>query len=155
MSASTRTIQQPLGFGQLGAALAVVALAIIVATLVAFGSMGSAKTNVSPAVGAPPPAVIDHGWSQAGTSMGPAAGAPPAVIDHGWSQAGTTPAAVSDDDGRKGIPFTPGVTVRPGYAGDPGYAPRSSGGTAKPGFQGDPGYAPRISTQKNPRLGGP
>ena len=67
MSASTRTIQQPLGFGQIGAALAVVAMAIIVAALVAFGSMGAAKTEVTPAVGAPP-AVIDHGWSQAGTS---------------------------------------------------------------------------------------
>ena len=133
MSASTRTIQQPLGFGQIGAALAVAALAIIVAAIVAFGSMGTAKTDVTPAVGAPPPAVIDHGWSQAGTS----------------------PAAATDDDGRKGIPFTPGVTVRPGYPGDPGYAPRSPGVTVKPGFQGDPGYAPRISTQKNPRLGGP
>ncbi len=68
MSASTRTIQQPLGFGQIGAALAVVAVAIAIAALVAFGSMGAAKTDVTPAVGAPPPAVIDHGWSQAGTS---------------------------------------------------------------------------------------
>jgi hypothetical protein len=106
MSASTRTIQQPLGFGQIGAALAVVALAIVVAALVAFGSMGAAKTDVTPAVGAPPPAVIDHGWSQAGTSTGPAAGAPPAVIGHGWSQAGTSP-------------------TKPGYQADPGFAPRS------------------------------
>ena len=45
MSASTRTLQQPLGFGQIGAALAVVALAIIVAAVVAFGSMGAAKTD--------------------------------------------------------------------------------------------------------------
>ncbi len=109
MSASTRTIQQPLGFGQIGAALAVVAMAIIVAALVAFGSMGAAKTEVTPAVGAPP-AVIDHGWSQAGTSTGPAAGAPPAVIDHGWSQAGTSTSV--DDDGRKGIPFTPGTLAK-------------------------------------------
>jgi hypothetical protein len=106
MSASTRTIQQPLGFGQIGAALAVIALAIMVAALVAFGSMGAAKTDVTPAVGAPP-AVIDHGWSQAGTSTGPAAGAPPAVIDHGWSQAGTS-------------------STKPAYQADPGFAPRSS-----------------------------
>jgi hypothetical protein len=124
MSASTRTIQQPLGFGQIGAALAVVALAIVVAALVAFGSMGAAKTDVTPAVGAPP-AVIDHGWSQAGTSTGPAAGAPPAVIDHGWSQAGTSPATAIDDDGRKGISFTPGASGKSGYQADPGFAPRS------------------------------
>jgi len=54
MSASTRTIQQPLGFGQIGAALAVVALALMVAALVFFGSMGTAKTDVAPAAGAPP-----------------------------------------------------------------------------------------------------
>ena len=105
MSASTRTVQQQtLGTGQLGAALAVVALAIIVAAAIAFGALNAPKADTSPAaVGAPPPAVIDHGWSQAGTSTG-AASTP---VDHGSSEQSM-------------------LVPAPGFRGDPGYAPRSS-----------------------------
>ena len=123
MSASTRTIQQPLGFGQIGAALAVVAVAIVVAALVAFGSMGAVKTDVTPAAGAPP-AVIDHGWSQAGTSIGTAAGAPPAVIDHGWSQAGSSGGLVPPDADDHGSILGTSPS-KPAYQADPGFAPRS------------------------------
>jgi hypothetical protein len=85
MSASTRTVQQQtLGNSQLGAALAVVALAIIVAAAIAFGSLNATKAGpVTPgAIGQPPPAVIDHGWSQAGTSNGVTS----TPVDHGSSE---------------------------------------------------------------------
>ena len=94
MSVSTRTVQQQsLGIGQLGAALVVFAVAILIAVAIAFGSLGATKTDVTPAAGAgAPPVVIDHGWSKAYTSTGNAA--PPAAIDHGSSEssmgAGTT-----------------------------------------------------------------
>ena len=82
MSASTRTVQQPLGIGQLGAALVVLAVAILIAVAIAFGSLGVTKADVTPA--AAPPVVIDHGWSKAYTSTGN--DAPPAAIDHGSSE---------------------------------------------------------------------
>jgi hypothetical protein len=117
MSASTRTVQQPLGIGQLGAGLIAVALVLIVAAALAFGSMAATKPGVVPAaapVGAPP-AVIDHGWSQASSNT--AVGAPPAVIDHGWSEGSS-----------KGA--TP-ITAGNGYRGDQGLAPRSTEGAGK------------------------
>lgn len=62
MSASTRTVQQQaLGTNPLGAALAVVALIIIVAAAIAFGSLGAAKPAVTPAGPAGLPAIgYDH-----------------------------------------------------------------------------------------------
>ncbi len=57
-------------------------LALIVALVFAFG-MRVEKAPVTPAaVGAPPPAVIDHGWSQAGTNKGVQS----TVVDHGSSE---------------------------------------------------------------------
>ena len=77
MSASTRTIQQPLGIRQMGALLMAVALALVVAAAVAFGQLAVSKAPTAPAAGAPP-AFIDHGSrSEIGTS------AAPAFIDHG------------------------------------------------------------------------
>lgn len=130
MSASTRTVQQQtLGTGQLGAALAVVALAIIVAAAIAFGALNAPKTTVSPAaVGAPPPAAIDHGWSQAGTSKG----IPSTPVDHGSSEksmpAYTGPFGSDIDAADHGARDEIGNAVAPasGYRGDPGYAPRST-----------------------------
>ena len=124
MSASTRTIQQQtLGTGQLGTALAVVALAIIVAAAIAFGSLGATKAPVTPAAVGAPPAVIDHGWSQAGTSKG----VPSTVVDHGSSESS----------------MVSGISVAPasGYRGDPGYAPRSTD-TVRSGNNG-----PRLRAQ--------
>ena len=135
MSASTRTVQQPLGIGQLGAALVVIALALIVAVAVALGSVGTTTKKAAPA--APPigypPAGYDHGWSQAGTSSN--VGAPPVGYDHGSSElsigtapktggfvgdpgfAPRSPAGPVAEGGRKGIPFTPIETVRSGSNG--------------------------------------
>lgn len=104
MSASTRTAQQPLGIGQLGAALIVVAVALVVAVAIAFGSLGATRANVTPVPAGAPPAVIDHGWSEASSKA--AAGAPPAAIDHGSSESSMTK-PVTGDDGRKGDPFVP------------------------------------------------
>lgn len=112
MSASTRTVQQQtLGNNQLGVALAVVALAIIVAAAIAFGSLNASKAApvTQGAIGQPPPAVIDHGWSQAGTSTGTGSTA----VDHGSSEGSMYAGASSTDFG-------------PGYmGGDPGLAPRT------------------------------
>jgi hypothetical protein len=129
MSASTRTVQQQtLGTGQLGTALAVVALAIIVAAGIAFGSLGAPKATVtSPAVGAPPPAVIDHGWSQAGTSTG----TPYTPVDHGSSEksmpgyAGPSSSDIDAADHGARDDLAIGVAPKTGYRGDPGYAPRT------------------------------
>jgi hypothetical protein len=122
MSASTRTAQQPLGIGQLGAALVFVALILIVAVAIAFGTLGAVKPGVAPApaVGAPP-AVIDHGWSQAGTPS--IVGAPPAGYDHGSSA------------GSMVKPVTGG-----GYVGDQGLAPRTNDGASvgDDGRKGEP-----------------
>jgi hypothetical protein len=78
MSASTRTIQQPLGIRQMAVLLMAVALALIVAAAVAFGQLAVSQTQTGPAAGAPP-AFIDHGSrSEIGTSgtlrWGPAPG---------------------------------------------------------------------------------
>ena len=107
MSVSTRTVQQQsLGIGQLGAALVVLAVAILIAVAIAFGSLGATKTDVTPAAGVgAPPVVIDHGWSQAYTSTGNAA--PPAAIDHGSSESSMGAGTTVGDDGRKGEPFVP------------------------------------------------
>jgi hypothetical protein len=119
MSASTRTVQQPLGTGQLWVALAVVALSFMVALAIAFGARGIAQPDVKPVapVGAPP-AVIDHGWSQAGTNLG--VGSTP--VDHGSSE------------------NSMGGTYKGGsYNVDPGFAPRSGSGAAATGYDGRKG----------------
>ena len=97
MSASTRTLQQPLGFGQIGAALAVVVMTIAIAAFLAFGALGAAKTVV-PEYGTPPDARV----------QAPALSVevPPDADEHG-SSLGTS-------------------TGIPGYKGDPGIAPRGN-----------------------------
>ena len=124
MSASTRTVQQQsLGNGQIWAALAVVTLALIVALVIAFGSRTQIKAPAAPAVGNPPPAVIDHGWSQAGTSKGIQS----TPVDHGSSEASMYAGPSSQDiDGiDKGVRDAAAAT-RGGFRGDPGYAPRAT-----------------------------
>ena len=148
MSASTRTVQQPLGIGQLGAALVVIALALIVAVAVALGSVGTTTKKAAPA--APPigypPAGYDHGWSQAGpsTNIGAPAGIgyPPAGYDHGWSQAGTSsnvgapPVGYDHGSSELSIGTAPKTG---GFVGDPGFAPRSPAGpVAEGGRKGIP-----------------
>lgn len=122
MSATTRTVQQPLGIGQLGAALAVVALILVMALAVAFGSQVATKA-VAPAAPGAPPAVIDHGWSEASSNA--ALGAPSTAIDHGSSESSIG-----------------GSYSAPGYMGDPGLAPRSNDGAGTSGSNG-----PRLRAQ--------
>lgn len=121
MSASTRTTQQPLGFGQLGAALVAVAVAILVAVAIAFGSLGATKADVTPghapaiSVGVPP----DAADVTRGNAPAISVGVPPDAIDHGArDDRGTTPAV--------------GGT---GFQGDPGFAPRTNG-SSRPGATG-------------------
>jgi hypothetical protein len=97
MSASTRTLQQPLGFGQIGAALAVAAMVIVIAAYLAFGALGAAKT-VGPEYGIPPDARVH--------APALSVEVPPDADEHG-SSLGTS-------------------TGIPGYRGDPGLAPRQN-----------------------------
>jgi hypothetical protein len=89
MSASTRTVQQPLGLRQLGAVLVAVALALVLAAAVAIGQLATSKVQTAPAPGAAP-VFIDHG-SRAELD---AAKAAPVFIDHGSrSEMGATSTA--------------------------------------------------------------
>jgi hypothetical protein len=109
MSVSTRTAQQPLGLGQIGAMLVVIALAIAVAGAVALGSLASKQAESVPAAkGAAPPAFIDHGSRGEMNNVVPS--------KNGFFQ----------PDGRGGIEFVPSAPkALPGLGGDPGFAPRS------------------------------
>jgi hypothetical protein len=60
MSASTRTVQQPLGLRQMGAVLIAIAIALVLATAVAIGQLATTKVQTAPAPGAVP-VFIDHG----------------------------------------------------------------------------------------------
>jgi hypothetical protein len=113
MSVSTQAAPRQISFGRFPAAMAVIALALVIAAAVAIVALNGTKAAApatTGAKGAPPPAVIDHGWSSAvdygqsvtnvpfydhgwsginepGQSV---TGAP--FNDHGWSQAGTSAA---------------------------------------------------------------
>ena len=108
MSVSTRTAQQPLGIGQLGTALVVIALAIVIAAALAFGSMAAKKATVIPAAGLVPGAALDHGSRAEFNSVG----------------APTKGSGYYRPDGRGGVEFvqTGGSTS---ISADPGFAPRS------------------------------
>jgi hypothetical protein len=63
-----------MGFGRLPSAFAALALVIILAVAVAIVALNGTKASApatSGAKGAPPPAVIDHGWSST-TKVAPA-----------------------------------------------------------------------------------
>jgi hypothetical protein len=60
MSASTRTVQQPLGLRQMGAVLIAIAITLVLATAVAIGQLATTKVQTAPAPGAAP-VFIDHG----------------------------------------------------------------------------------------------
>jgi hypothetical protein len=124
MSASTRTVQQPLGIGQLGSALALVALVLLAALLLAYGPVSAPKTETAPAAGAPP-AVIDHGWSEASTMAAAAAATKSTPIDHGSSESSMTQTGTAG-----------------GYTADPGYAPRTPEAVQRSGSNG-----PRLRPQ--------
>jgi hypothetical protein len=80
MSVSTRTAQQPLGYGPLGAALVTIALAIILAAAFAFGALGSSKATVNTGPASVP--VPGHLNDPASYDMGiPGSG----VTNHGYN----------------------------------------------------------------------
>ena len=92
MSASTRTVQQTLGSGQIGAALVALGLATILTAALGFSQLAAPKTQTAPAAGAAP-VFIDHGSRDEIGTWAPV-GAPPVVIDHGSrDEMGTAPAA--------------------------------------------------------------
>ena len=88
MSASTRTVQQPLGISQMGAVLIAIALALVLAAAVAIGQLAATKTQTAPAPGAPP-VFIDHG------SRGEMGSAAAAATSHGYISAAAAAAANS------------------------------------------------------------
>jgi len=78
-------------FGRFPTIFAALALAIILAAVIAIVALNGTKAaapTTSGAKGAPPPAVIDHGWSSA-VDYGQSVTNVP-FYDHGWSQAGTS-----------------------------------------------------------------
>jgi|SRR4029453_8675223 hypothetical protein len=78
MSVSTQTAPRQLSFGRFPAALAMLALVVVLAVAVAIVALNGSKaapTTTSPKA-APPPAVIDHGWSNGETVI------PPKTISH-------------------------------------------------------------------------
>jgi cytochrome b len=113
MSASNRTVQQQaLGTNPLGAALAVVALIIIVAAAIAFGSLGATKPAVAPAaVGAPltygvPPDAREHQVA-----------APVAPVTYGGTNGYAGPSSKDVHDGNRKNSVNVG-TKRPGLRPD-------------------------------------
>ena len=81
MSASTRTVQQTLGTGQIGAALVALGLATILTAALGFSQLSAPKAQTAPAAGTAP-VFIDHGSRDEMGTYAPV-GAPPAFIDHG------------------------------------------------------------------------
>jgi hypothetical protein len=73
MSASTQTAPAQLGFGRVPSAIATLALVVVLAVAVAIVALNG--TKAAPTTGgtkaAPPPAVIDHGWSNGETVILP------------------------------------------------------------------------------------
>ena len=86
MSASTRTVQQPLGTRQMGAVLVAIALALVLAAAVAIGQLATTKSQTAPAPGAAP-VFIDHG------SRGEMNSAAAAAASHGYMSAAAAAAA--------------------------------------------------------------
>jgi hypothetical protein len=104
MSASTRTAPAQLSFGRFPSALAALALVVILAVAVAIVALNGTKaaaTVTTGAKGAPPPAVIDHGWSNGETVI------LPKTISHfgGWAGPRAAPVVISPvgNDGPKSI----------------------------------------------------
>ncbi len=116
MSASTRTVQQPLGTRQMGAVLVAIALALVLAAAVAIGQLATTKSQTAPAPGAAP-VFIDHGSrAEMGTATSPVfidhgsrgemGAAAPAAASHGYisasaaAAANTAPSITSSDEMR-------------------------------------------------------
>jgi hypothetical protein len=71
VTTSTQTAPRQLSFGRFPTAFAALAMVAILALVIALVALNAAKapaTVTTGAKGAPPPAVIDHGWSNGETS---------------------------------------------------------------------------------------
>ena len=74
MSASTRSVPAQVGLGRFPSTLAALALVVILAVAVAIVALNGTKAAApvtGGAKGAPPTAVIDHGWSNGETVIVP------------------------------------------------------------------------------------
>jgi hypothetical protein len=94
MSASTRSVPVQAGLGRFPSTLAALALVVILAVAVAIVALNGTKAApVAGAKGAPPPAVIDHGWSNGETVI------LPQNISHfgGWGGPRTAPVYKGDN----------------------------------------------------------
>jgi hypothetical protein len=102
MSASTRTVQQPQGLGQMVAPFIAVGLALLLAGAMLLSRPAATTTQVAPAPGAVP-AFNDHGSrSEIGT---PAIVPDPAFNDHG--SRGEFNVTVPTSGGAKGLRLRP------------------------------------------------
>jgi ABC-type phosphate transport system substrate-binding protein len=142
MSASTQAAPRQISFGRMPSVLAILALITVIAVAVSLVALNGAK-KAAPATGpkaAPPPAVIDHGWSSAvyGQSV---TNVP--YYDHGWSginepgQSVTNVPFYDHDYSQKGtssavaIPFTGPYYNGGAFAAPPAIAaPAVRGGTS-------------------------
>ena len=102
MTASTQTAPRQLSFGRFPTAFAALAMVAILALVIALVALNAAKAPAAVTIGskgAPPPAVIVHGWSNGETSRilatrtgaggfggwgGPRQAAPN-IHGHGWT----------------------------------------------------------------------
>jgi hypothetical protein len=88
MSASTRTVQQPLGIRSVGPVVAAIALVIVLAAAAAFGQLAATKSQTAPAAGAAP-VYNNYGWSgytdAAAAAAAKAAGSTSVYNNYGWS----------------------------------------------------------------------
>ena len=99
MSVSTQAAPKQISYGRLPAALAMLALLIVIVAVAsaAINANKAAAPAVTAAKGAPPPAVIDHGWSSAVVYGESVTGVP--FYDHGWSKINEPGQSVT------GVPF--------------------------------------------------
>ena len=116
MSASTRSVPAQVGLGRFPSTLAALALVVILAVAVAIVALNGAKAApiASGAKGAPPPAVIDHGWSNGETVIVPSN----VTYYGGWN----VPSTVKQFGGWGGPRLAPAITPAlkgPVYLGDP------------------------------------
>jgi hypothetical protein len=113
MSASTRSVPVQAGMGRFPSTLAALALVVILAVAVAIVALNGTKAAsvATGAKGAPPPAVIDHGWSNGETVI------LPQNISHfgGWGGPRSAPVYKGDNskDDRYLISNSPYTTGAP------------------------------------------
>ena len=118
MSASTRTVQQPLGTRTMGPVLVAIALVIVLAAAAAFGQLAATKSQTAPAAGAAP-VYNDYHWSgyteAAAAAAARAAGSTSVYNDYSWS--GYTGAAAAAAARAAGLPIGTGAADPNSFSG--------------------------------------